>query len=252
MDKTQIINAIVEARSKAQKRNFKQSVDFLIVCKEIDLKKNENQFDLFLMLPHGTGKKKSICALVAQELLETAKESCDEVIPSEEFQKYAQDKKLVRKLAKKHDFFIAQANIMPQVATAFGKVLGPKGKMPNPKAGCVIPPKTNIKPLYDKLQNTVKASLKTAPVIKCVVGLEDMDDNAIAENILFIFDNVVNRLPSGEANIKKMIIKLTMSPVVPIAVGSTEAVASSSKKKARKAKPAAAPKKTEEKVIENA
>src|SRR3989344_1796762 len=165
MEKSHVINAIKEARNK--KRGFSQSFDLVVSLKDLDLKKPEQQVDFYIALPNPTGKKIKIGALVAQELAEEAKNVCDTVILMDDFAKYAKNKKSVKKLANEHAYFIGQANIMPQIATSFGRVLGPKGKMPNPKAGCVVPPKAALKPLVDKLQNIVHVTAKTVPIVQC-------------------------------------------------------------------------------------
>jgi large subunit ribosomal protein L1 len=126
------------------------------------------------------------------------------------------DKKAVKKLAKEHSYFISQANIMAQVAQAFGKILGTRGKMPNPKAGCVVPPKANLKPLSEKLQNTIRMKAKTSPVIQILVGREDMDEDHVADNILSLYNQLVHALPHHEQNIGKIMVKLTMGKIVTV------------------------------------
>ena len=137
MDKEKI-KKVLEELKKEKKRKFNQSYDLIINLKDFDIKSNPINF--FVTLHYPRGKKVSTCALVGAGLAEKAKGVCDFVISEKDFNKYKDDKKGVQTIAKKYDFFIAQANLMAQVATIFGKVLGPKGKMPNPKAGCVVPP----------------------------------------------------------------------------------------------------------------
>ncbi len=212
MEQQEILKALKEVRSK--KRKFSQSVDLVVGLKELDMKKPEHQVDFFVTLPNSTGKKASVCALVAQELASEAKEVCDAVVLQEDFQRYAKDKKAVKKLVREHAFFIGQANIMPQVATAFGRILGPKGKMPNPKAGCIVPPKAALKPLYIRLQNTVRVSAKTAPVVQCRLGNEGMTDEQLEQNFKVVYDQLIHSLPNGEDNVKAAFLKLTMGKPV--------------------------------------
>lgn len=214
MDKKEIISVVKSLKESSKKRNFKQTFDLIANLKNIDLKKTDNQVEFFINLHFSKGKKMSVCALVGPELKPEAEKTCDETISSDAFEKYQKDKKLAKKLADKHDFFIAQANIMPKVAAAFGRVFGPRGKMPNPKAGCVVPPKAVLKPLYDRLQKVLKVSIKTTPLFQCAVGSEDMPDEEIADNIMVVYDQLIHHLPSEKHNIKNIFIKTTMgSPV---------------------------------------
>ena len=216
MDKEQIQSAIAKARDISPKRNFKQSYDLIMNLKGLDLKKPEHQVDLFITLPHLRGKKIKVCALVGPELEEDSRVVFDMVIISDNFDKY-KEKKEAKKIAGGFDFFIAQANIMPKVANTFGRSLGPRGKMPNPKSGCIVPPNANLKPLYDKLQRTVRANVKSAPMIQCAIGTEDMDKKELAENALMVYDSILHALPNEKHNIKDIYIKLTMGK--PIKIG---------------------------------
>src|SRR3989344_3893723 len=133
MDKDKIKKALEQLKKDSKKRNFTQSVDLVINLQNLDFKKPEEQVDVYVTLPHGKGKKAKVCALVGPELQDEASKVCDKVVGANEFDKYKQDPKITKKLASEYDFFIAQANIMAQVAGAFGKVLGSRKKMPNPK-----------------------------------------------------------------------------------------------------------------------
>src|SRR3989344_1724575 len=208
MQKENVKEAINQARESSKERKFKQSFDLVISLKDIDLKKTEQQVDFFATIPHAP-KKKKICAFVDNQSRELASKSCDFVVTEDEFQEYGKDKKKAKKIAREYDFFIAQANLMAKVAAAFGRALGPKGKMPNPKAGAVFPPKAALDPIYSKLQKTVRISAKTAPMIQLLVGKEDTNEDEIISNVLSLYEQVVNHLPQEENNIKAVYLKLT-------------------------------------------
>ena len=216
MEKEELQSALAKAKDISTKRNFRQSFDLIINLRGLDVKKPEHQIDAFITLPHLRGKKVRVCALVGAELEAQAKATCDSAILSDNFERL-KDKKEIKKIANSHDFFIAQANIMPKVANVFGRVLGPRGKMPNPKSGCVVPPNANLKPLYEKLQRTIRASVKSAPLIQCAIGTEDMNSNDVAENGLTVYNSLLQALPNEKHNIKDIYIKLTMGK--PIKVG---------------------------------
>jgi len=205
-----------KVRADSQKRNFKQAIDLVINVKDINLKKPEEHVEIFVSVPFPRGRKLRVCAFVGPELAETAKSAIDTVIKHDEFAKYT-DKSKIKKLAKDHDFFISQANIMADVAKVFGRVLGPHGKMPNPKAGCVVPPNANLSALKEKLQKLVKVSIKSQLSFKCRIGTEEMKDEELLDNIMGIYTALTHALPQEENNIKNVLIKFTMGK--PVQVG---------------------------------
>ncbi|MFH0869784.1 MAG: 50S ribosomal protein L1 [archaeon] len=214
MQKSEIIEALNKAKAESPKRKFKQSVDLVINLTGVDLKKSEHQIDNFVQLHYSPGKKMRVCALVGPEMKEQAESGVDKAVLADEFDNYAKDKKLTKKLASEYDYFIGQANIMPKIATAFGRVLGSRGKMPNPKAGLIVPPNANLKQLCEKLQKTIRIRAKTAPTVQALVGKEDMPDEELADNAMMIYTSVIGLTPNGEHSIKSVFLKLTMGKPV--------------------------------------
>ncbi|MBN2423343.1 50S ribosomal protein L1 [Candidatus Woesearchaeota archaeon] len=214
MDDKSIKEALNKLKKDSPKRNFKQTIDIVFNLKDIDMKKQN--IDFFIHLHKSKGKKTRVCALVAPELTEQSEKVCDTTIPDREFEKYQQNPRLIKKLADEHDFFIAQSTIMPKIATAFGRVLGPRGKMPNPKAGCIVPPNANLKQLYENLQKTLRIYSKNDPVIHTIVGKEDTEENIIIDNLKTIYDAIIPHLPNGKHNIRSIYIKYTMGKSIKI------------------------------------
>lgn len=209
MKKESIKQAIDELRKPEHKKKFSQSFDLIVNLKDLNLKNPEEQVDFFTSLKNSTSKIK-VAALVGQELNDSAK-VCDKVIKQTEFDEYKNDPKKAKKLANEYDFFIAQADIMPKVAQSFGRVLGTRGKMPNPKLGTIVPGKAAVDPIYKKLQNTVRITAKKTPVIQVKIGKEDMTDDQIIENALLVYDQIIHHLPKERSNVKNALLKLTMS-----------------------------------------
>lgn len=217
MNKESILKSLNEIKEKSKKRNFSQTVDLIFNLKNLNLKSPDEQIDFYATLHNDFGKKIKVCALVGPEMKEQALKVCDMVITQDQFPKYA-DKRVVRKLASEYNYFIAQANLMAQVAQIFGRVLGPRNKMPNPKAGCVVPPNANLAPLVEKLQKTVRFLAKTTLSFKCAIGTEKMDNEKLADNILTLYTQLVPHLPKETANIKNILVKLTMGKPVRLAL----------------------------------
>lgn len=209
MDKKKILETLKVLREKSSKRNFTQKIDLVLNLRNLNIKNSDENVDLFVNLPHAPGKKLKICALVGKEIEDQAK-IFDKVIKRDEFSNY-DNKKELKNLVKEFDYFVAQANLMTDVAKVFGKTLGPRDKMPNPKSGSVITQTSNLSELKLKLEKTVRLKTKNEPILKTYVGNETMKDEDLAENIIAIYDSVIKALPQGEGNLKNMILKLTMS-----------------------------------------
>ncbi len=210
MEKEQIQKALQEL-AQQPKRKFTQSYDLIINLKNIDIK--TNPLDFFVPLPYPQGKVVKVAAFVAQELAEPASKFCDLAIKESDFPQYA-NKKAAKKLAGEYDYFIAQANLMPKVAAGFGKALGTRGKMPNPKLGCVVPPTANLDALTKKLRQAVRLQAKKATNMQCLVGKEDQPAEQVLENILTIYNTIVKQLPNEQQNIREVLLKLTMGKPV--------------------------------------
>ncbi len=198
----------LEELRKQEKRKFNQTLDLLISLKGIDLRKDN--ISLITNIPHPF-KEKKVCAFLE------ARNSSITTITKPEFDKY-KDKNSLKKLVREYDFFIANAKLMPSVASTFGKALGPLGKMPSPQLGIITNENTEtIKQALDKISKAVKIRLKE-PAIKIAVGKESMPDNELISNIKKIYEDVINVLPSKKDNIRKTMLKFTMTKPLAISV----------------------------------
>ncbi|MFC1769283.1 50S ribosomal protein L1 [Nanoarchaeota archaeon] len=235
MDKKEIQEALKKARGNSAKKKFTQGVDFIVNLRRLDLKKPEEKVDFYIHFNKFVGADRKVCALVGGELFDQAKTACDMAIIVDDFPKY--DKKAIKKLADEYEFFIAQANIMPKVAQSFGRVLGPRAKMPNPKAGCVVPPNANLKVLVDRLKGTMRIITKNDQFVMSSVGNETMDDSDLADNILSIYNTLIHTLPSEKENVKSLIVKLTMGKPVQIGAKAKPEEETTGKKEKKKDAP---------------
>jgi large subunit ribosomal protein L1 len=198
--KIDLKKALTELR-KDKERKFDQTVDLVINLQKYDLKKNP--INLFLSLPHKVKDKK------IAGFLETKNPKVD-TITLAEFKKYS-NKTAIKKVVKKYDFFISQASLMPKVATTFGRILGPAGKMPSPQLGILMDVDDKaIDELREKINNSVKLRVKEAS-IKLPIAKQSMPDEEIIENIMIIYKAVIKAMPRDKENIKNVEIKFTMT-----------------------------------------
>lgn len=194
------IPALKELRQN-EKRKFNQTIDLIINLKNYDLR--TKPINLFIELPH-VFKENKVCGF-----LETNNPDVDRVIGKLELPKI-NDKKDIKNIGRDYDFFISSIKLMPQIANAFGKILGPLGKMPNPKFGGVIAKEEPaiIKDVVSKLRRMIILRPKEAS-IKVAVGKENMKDEEINENIQAIYNALMTAIT--RENVKSMMVKLTMS-----------------------------------------
>lgn len=198
-------DALKEVR-KGDKRKFDQTVDLLISLRGIDLRRDS--INVISTIPHAFSEKK-VCGF-----LET-KSDLIKTITKPEFDKY-KEKKALKVLVRDFDFFISSPKLMPAVATAFGKALGPAGKMPSPQLGVVMQETPEaIKTLLARISKSIKIRAKE-PAIKIAIGKESMSDDHLMQNIKTVFNDIVNVLPAKKENIRKVMIKTTMGAPVKV------------------------------------
>ncbi len=193
--------AIAELRKEDSKKKFVQSVDLIVNLKGIDVKRDN--VNAVIPIPHKI-KDKKVCGFL------TEKNELVKTVTKAEFDKY--------KLVNEFDFFISHSSLMPSVATTFGKVLGPVGKMPTPQLGIVMQETPeSIRALLAKIDKSVKIKMKEAS-IKISVGKESMKDEELIANIKAVYEGIVNALPTKRENIKNVKVKLTMSKPIGVEI----------------------------------
>ena len=203
METLKLEKALEEIR-KGKERKFDQSVELIVNLKKFDVKKT--QINFFANLPHKI-KEKKICGFM------DAKTNLIDTIPKANFIGY-KEKKQLKQLVAKYDFFVAFAPLMPAVATTFGRVLGPAGKMPSPKLGLLMSENDlAIKEVIVKINQVVRIQTKE-PSIKLVIGKTKMHDKEIMENIDSVYKAILNELPQKNENVKSVMIKLSMGKPV--------------------------------------
>ena len=205
----EIVEAVKKAKSDSKPRNFTQSIDVVINIKDLDVKKPENRFDEEVFLPNGRGKGIKIAVIADGELaIQAENAGADLVISKADLEELGKDRKQAKKMANEYTFFVAQADMMPQVGRFLGPVLGPRKKMPKP-----VPATAKPDPILERLSNTVKVRIKDQPVIQAIVGSQDMDDELIADNVEAVLGVLDRNLEKGRNQIKSMYVKTTMGPV---------------------------------------
>lgn len=207
-----IIEAIKEAKERSKKRNFTQSIELIINLRDVDPKKTAEKIQELIELPHPPGKENRICVVASGEMaLKAKKGKADLVLKRAELEAMMGDKERQKELVNSYDFFIAEAPLMPVVGKILGATLGPKGKMPTP-----VPPTANIADQMKRHRKMVLLRTRAQPVLQCRVGVENMPDEEITENVQAVMRRIEAKLKRGIKNIKSVNLKTTMGPSIKI------------------------------------
>jgi large subunit ribosomal protein L1 len=175
----------------------------------IDTRKADQAIRGTVSLPNGTGRSVRVGVFAVGEKAKEAQEAGADVVGGEE---------LVEEVLKgtiDFDAAVATPDLMAAVGKA-GRVLGPRGLMPNPKTGTV----TNdiAKAVADIKGGKVEYRADRTGNVHCVIGKKSFDERALRENYLTVVDEVLRSKPSAAKGryIKTLAISTTMGPSVRI------------------------------------
>ena len=205
VNEAELISLIQEAKKSEKERKFKESLELYITFKDIDVKKgfalNET-----IQLPKQMSKPAAVCVMATGDMGIKAKNAkADEVIDGDGINKLAENKRETRKLINKYDFFLADTKLMANVGKSLGQLLGPRGKMPTP-----VPFNAPIETFLNRFRSSIRVRVKNSLALSCKIGDVEMDEKDVASNALAIISAIEKKLPNGDKNLRKIMIKTTM------------------------------------------
>ena len=209
-NESQLVGVIKQAKENDKDRKFTQSIEMIMVFKDVDVKKgfaiNET-----VQLPKKT-KPASVCIMASGDMGIKAKNAkADMVMNEDEVTKLSADKKKSKNLINKYDFFLADTKLMPTVGKKLGQLLGPRGKMPTP-----VPFNAPIESFLERFRSSVKIRAKGSLSMACRIGEENMDDADLAANANAVATAIEKTLPNGSKNVKKIMFKTTMGKAIKV------------------------------------
>ncbi len=206
-----LVEGIEQALERAKPRNFNESVEVAINLRDIDLSVPSNRIEEEVVLPRGRGRDVKVAVFASGEMAVKARDAADLIIAPEDIEALADDKARAKELAQTHDFFVAEAPLMPAIGRRLGTVLGPRGKMPRP-----LPPGSDPVRVIRNLKRAVRLRSKDRPTFHAALGPRDMEPKDLAENLAAILKRVEAQLPRGRTNIGSVYVKTTMGPAVKV------------------------------------
>lgn len=208
INETQLTEMIKDAKKSEKQRKFKQSLEMIMVFKDIDVKKGFALNEV-VQLPK-TSSPSTVCVLASGDMgLKAKSAKADRVIDGDELNKLGANKRESRKFINSFDFFLADTKLMPAVGKALGQLLGPRGKMPTP-----VPFNAPIESFLERFRTSIRVRSKNSLATSCKIGDESMEDSVLAANAHAVLSAIEKKLPNGDKNIKKVMIKTTMGKLV--------------------------------------
>jgi len=204
----QLVEMIKQAKS-SKERKFKQALELIMVFKDIDVKKGFT-INETVQLPKQAGSPASVCVMASGDMgLKAKNAKADKVLNTDELNKLGSDKRESRKFINKYDFFLADTQLMPVVGKVLGQLLGPRGKMPTP-----VPFNAPIESLLERFRSSIRVRVRNSLSMACKIGDEKMEDGDLVANASAVISAVEKKLPNGDKNIKKILVKTTMGKTV--------------------------------------
>jgi large subunit ribosomal protein L1 len=205
-----IEDAVKVIKEKA-KAKFVESFDISFLL-AVDKSKPDSVLRTTVDLPNGNGKKIKIAVICPNDKIEEAKSAGADIAGSEDLIETINSGKI------DFDVLVSTPDMMSKVGK-LGKVLGPKGIMPNPKYGTVSP---NIKKaVSDIKKGKVEIRCDKDGNLNLSIGRVNFEDKKIIENFKSVYDTIEKEKPTGlKGNyIKSIFVTNTMGPSVKLSLG---------------------------------
>ncbi|HEY8838979.1 MAG TPA: 50S ribosomal protein L1 [Dehalococcoidia bacterium] len=171
------------------------------------------------LLPHGLGKTVRVLVFAEGDAARAAEEAGADFVGSDD---------LITRVAggfTDFDVALSQRELMGKVGR-LGRVLGPRGLMPNPRSGTVVEPQDMAKAVQDAQRGRVEFRLDKTAIIHVPIGKVSFEETALAENLANLIDAVMKAKPAGAKGvyIRSATLTSTMGPGIHLDLAPTLAL----------------------------
>lgn len=199
------INAVYQ-HSKEKKRNFVETVELQVGLKNYDPQKDK-RFAGTVKLKFIPRPKMKVCIIGDQQHCDEAKSLNVPCMDAEGLKKLNKNKKLVKKLAKKYDAFLASESLIKQIPRLLGPGLNKAGKFPSP-----LSHQESMSQKIDEVKSTIKFQMKKVLCLSVAVGHVAMPEDDLAQNVHLAINFLVSLLKKSWQNVRSLHLKSTMGP----------------------------------------
>lgn len=192
--------------STDKKRGFLETVELQIGLKNYDPQKDK-RFSGTVKLKHIPRPKMKVCVLGDQQHCDEAKANDVPFMDAEALKKLNKNKKLVKKLAKKYDAFLASESLIKQIPRLLGPGLNKAGKFPG-----LLAHSESMTQKIDEVKATIKFQMKKVLCLSVAVGHVNMNADELAQNIHLSINFLISLLKKHWQNVRSLHIKSSMGP----------------------------------------
>ena len=206
-DKNHSVQEAIKILKSAKFTNFDESVD-LAINLGVDPRHADQNIRLTTSLPNGTGKDIKVLVVAQGPKEQEAKDAGADYVGKDFLEKLKSGWDDVDKI-------VATPDMMPELGK-LGKVLGPKGLMPNPKSGTVTSDIAGS--VKDLKSGKIELRVEKNGIVHVQCGKSSFDQNALEENVKTVYDTIMKAKPASVKGtyFKKMTISTTMGPGIKI------------------------------------
>lgn len=206
------INEAIKIIKDAAKSKFDETIEIAINL-GVDPKHADQMVRGIVTLPHGTGKALKVAVFAKGDKAKEAEAAGADIVGAEDLAKKIQNGEIV------FDRCIATPDMMAVVGK-LGKILGPKGLMPNPKVGTVTPDVTSA--IKAAKAGQIEFRVEKEGIIHAGVGKASFSPGDLAENVAAFVAAIVKAKPSGTKGVymKRVSLSSTLGPGVRLDVAS--------------------------------
>jgi len=202
----EVVKAVLDG-SKEKKRKFTETVELQIGLKNYDPQKDK-RFSGTVKLKNIPRPKLKICVLGDESHCDEAKANDIPYMDIEALKKLNKDKKLVKKLAKKYDGFVASDTLIKQIPRLLGPGLNKAGKFPT-----MITHGDKMVEKINDIKATIKFQMKKVLCLAVAVGHVEMSEDELAQNVFLAVNFLVSLLKKNWQNVRSLYVKSSMGPV---------------------------------------
>ncbi|KAI3413375.1 ribosomal protein L1 [Globodera pallida] len=206
----QLNDCVAEVLQKSQekKRNFRETIELQIALKNYDPQKDK-RFSGTVRLKHIPRPKTKVCVLGDQKHFDEATANNIPCMTADDLKKLNKDKKLIKKLSKSYDAFLASESLIKQIPRILGPGLNKAGKFPS-----VVSHNDVLTTKVDEVKATVKFQMKKVLCLAVAIGHVEMSQEDLVSNISLGVNFLVSLLKKNWQNVRSLNIKSTMGTAV--------------------------------------